>query len=176
VLIEETVTCLEMTSPDQLVPGRAPPAPIHLLEAGAGSASLVRSAYERIAEPHGWLGRAAWSDEEWKELLLRPEIRVWVALFEEAVAGMVELECQARNEVGINVFGLVPELVGKGYGGHLLTVATRLAWRIQAPTGDATTRVWLQTSSRDHPHALPNYERRGFRIFHTERRQREVLP
>jgi hypothetical protein len=26
-------------------------------------------------------------------------------------------------------------------------------------------RVWVQTSSDDHPHALSNYERRGFRAF-----------
>jgi hypothetical protein len=28
--------------------------------------------------------------------------------------------------------------------------------------------VWLHTSSADNPHALPNYQRRGFRIFKTE--------
>ena len=26
-------------------------------------------------------------------------------------------------------------------------------------------RVWVQTTSDDHPHALPNYLRRGFRPF-----------
>jgi len=28
--------------------------------------------------------------------------------------------------------------------------------------------VWLRTSSADNPHALPNYQRRGFRTFKTE--------
>jgi hypothetical protein len=30
--------------------------------------------------------------------------------------------------------------------------------------------VWVQTSSRDHPHALPNYKARGFRVVGTEQR------
>jgi GNAT superfamily N-acetyltransferase len=66
--------------------------------------------------------------------------------------------------VGIVVFGLVPELIGRGLGGALLTRATELAWELAAPGG----RVWVQTSSHDHPHALRNYERRGFRAFRTE--------
>jgi hypothetical protein len=36
-------------------------------------------------------------------------------------------------------------------------------------------RVWLHTSSRDHPHAKPNYERRGFRPFRTEQRRRDIV-
>jgi GNAT superfamily N-acetyltransferase len=72
------------------------------------------------------------------------------------------------------VFGLVPEFVGRGFGGHLLTLGTRLAWETEHPGGTATRRVWLQTSSHDHPHALANYRRRGFRIFRTEQRRREI--
>jgi hypothetical protein len=33
-------------------------------------------------------------------------------------------------------------------------------------------RVWLHTSSLDHPRALPNYHRRGFRTFKTEEEER----
>jgi GNAT superfamily N-acetyltransferase len=91
------------------------------------------------------------------------------------VTGLVELEVQPGGEVEIAVFGLVPEFVGKGFGSHLLTLATLLAWNAEPVDGVAVRRVWLHTSSRDHPHARPNYERRGFRAFRTERRQREIL-
>lgn len=90
------------------------------------------------------------------------------------VAGVVELDAQSEGDVEIVVLGLVPEFVGKGFGGHLLTLATQLAWEAKSPDGTPTRRVWLHTSSRDHPHAMPNYERRGFRPFRTEQRQREV--
>jgi hypothetical protein len=34
------------------------------------------------------------------------------------------------------------------------------------------SRVWLHTFTKDHPHALPNYHRRGFRTFKIEQRER----
>jgi hypothetical protein len=40
---------------------------------------------------------------------------------------------------------------------HLLTVGTRLAWELGPLGGVRVRRVWLHTSSRDHPHAKPNY-------------------
>lgn len=38
------------------------------------------------------------------------------------------------------------------------------AWRMDA------TRVWVHTCSLDHPGALKNYEARGMRLYHTERK------
>jgi GNAT superfamily N-acetyltransferase len=167
---EETITSLEMTAPDQLVPGRPPPAPLELREVGPAAALDVGAVWRRIGAPHGWTGRLAWSDAHWEEELSRPGVRTWIAIVEEDVAGLMELEAEPNGDVGIVIFGLVPEFVGRGFGGALLTLATRLAWSMTAPVGERSPRVWLQTSSRDHAHALPNYERRGFRVFRTERR------
>jgi RimJ/RimL family protein N-acetyltransferase len=174
MLVDETITDLEMTAPDQLVPGRLPPAPIDMERHDRASLPLLRSTYARIGASHGWVTRPAWSDVQWHEWLSRPGVQPWLARIGGQVAGLVELELQPHAEVGIVVFGLVPEFVGKGFGGHLLTLGTRLAWEVDHPGGAATRRVWLQTSSRDHPHAKPNYQRRGFRVFRTERRRREL--
>jgi RimJ/RimL family protein N-acetyltransferase len=174
MLVEEIVTYLEMTSPGQLVPGRRPPAPIQMERHDHTSLPLLRWTYARIGAPHGWVTRPAWSDAQWQEWLSRPGVQPWIARVDGEVAGMVELELLPGSEVGIVIFGLVPELVGKDFGGHLLTLGTRLAWEAEHPNGSSTSRVWLQTSSRDHPHAIPNYQRRGFRPFRTERRQREL--
>lgn len=164
---EETVTCLEMSSPNQLVPGRVPPARVELQEVDRSAAGLLRSTYVRIGEPHGWIGRSAWTDAEWEEELSRPGVHAWVARAGRSVAGLVELEAEASGDVGIVVFGLVPEFVADGFGGHFLTLATRAAWGLTSPEGTSTRRVWVQTSSRDHPHARSNYVRRGFRAFRT---------
>jgi GNAT superfamily N-acetyltransferase len=174
MLVDETITYLEMTSADQLRPGRPPPAPLELVKLDQAAASLLRRTYARIAAPLNWQSRRTWSDAPWRQLLGRPEVHVWVARVGEEVAGVVELEAQSSGDVEIAVFGLVPEFVGRGFGGHLLTVGTRLAWGLERPDGARVRRVWLHTSSRDHPNALPNYERRGFRVFRTERRQREL--
>ena len=175
-MVGETITSLEMTEVSQLVPARPPPARLELHEVGAAEAELLRSTYVRIGAPHGWVGRTAWSDEQWAEELARPGVRAWVARVESEVAGFVELEAEPSGDVGIVVFGLVPEFVGRGFGGAFLTLATELAWTRTCPGGVPARRVWVQTSSRDHPHARRNYERRGFRACRVERKSSEALP
>jgi NAD(P)-dependent dehydrogenase (short-subunit alcohol dehydrogenase family) len=54
VFVDETLTYLEMTSPDLLVPARLPPAPIDLERHDRASLPLLRSTYARIGAPHGW--------------------------------------------------------------------------------------------------------------------------
>jgi GNAT superfamily N-acetyltransferase len=65
-------------------------------------------------------------------------------------------------------FAAYPEFVGKGLGGFALTLGVQQAWAL-APS---VNRVWLDASSLDHPRALPNYHRRGFRTFKTEQEER----
>lgn len=81
---------------------------------------------------------------------------------------MVTCDLHSGNEAEIASFGLLPEFVGKGLGGFALTLGVRQAWAL-APS---VTRVWLHTSSLDHPRALANYHRRGFRTFKTEQGER----
>ena len=164
------ITSLEMMSPSELVAGRPPPAPIEMEEVGPAAAPLVRWLWLRIGEPHGWTGRAAWSAADWEAELSRQDVRTWVARVDGEVAGLVELEVAGGGDVGIVVFGLLPEFVGKAFGGAFLTLATRMAWTLTGSDGAPARRVWLETSSRDHPHARRNYESRGFRAFRTGRR------
>jgi hypothetical protein len=44
------------------------------------------------------------------------------------------------------------------------------AWLITHEDGPADRQhlgVWLHTSTLDHPNALPNYQKRGFRPYHS---------
>jgi GNAT superfamily N-acetyltransferase len=159
-----------MTSPTQLRAGRTPPAPLRLQEVGKFEAPSVRSTYQRIGAPLGLIGRMDWSIAQWEREIDRPTVRAWIALVDDHVGGVVELQIEPDGSVGIVVFGLVPELIGRGFGGTLLTMATELAWTLTVPDGTPARRVWVQSSSRDHPHARPNYESRGFRVFSEETR------
>jgi GNAT superfamily N-acetyltransferase len=172
--MDEVITSLEMTAPMQLVPARPESAPLELEEIEPAGAPLVRSLYVRIWEPLVSGGRMDWSDAQWEDELSRPEVRVWVARVGVELAGFVELEAAPDGVVGIVVFGLVPEFIGRGFGGVFLTRATETAWKMTSRSGCSTSRVWVQTSSGDHPHALANYQRRGFRIFRVERRPMEA--
>lgn len=159
-----------MTAPTQLVPAAPPPAPLEMREVGATAAPTLRATYARIWQSLASGGRMDWSDAQWVEELSRSGVRSWLAYVDGDIAGFVELEAEPSGDVGIVVFGLVPEFIGKGFGGAFLTLATEEAWKLQPGTrGAITKRVWVQTSSGDHPHALRNYERRGFRPFRVTR-------
>ena len=58
-------------------------------------------------------------------------------------------------------FGVLPQFIGRGLGGLLLTAALERAWE------EGTRRVWLHTCSWDHPHALANYKARGLEVYKT---------
>jgi GNAT superfamily N-acetyltransferase len=169
-VVDQTITYLEMTSPDRLVPGRPPPKPLELEAVNDAAVAAFHSAVLRIGDPHHWTTPSGRSEAEWRERLARQDVLAWIARVGDEVAGAIELELQGEGGVEITMLGLVPEMVGRGFGGHLLTVATRLAWEARLPGEASTRRVWLHTSTLDHPHARRNYERRGFRAFRSERR------
>jgi GNAT superfamily N-acetyltransferase len=169
--VDETVYLLEMTTRGELVAARGGPRNIQLSEVAAAEAELARSTYERIGAPLRWSGRMGWTAGEWHDELTKSDVRAWVAVVNQEIAGLVELEAAPSGDVGIVIFGLVPEFIGRGLGGALLSIVTDLAWRLSTAGGVRTRRVWIETSSRDHPAALPNYEARGFRVYRTERRR-----
>jgi pimeloyl-ACP methyl ester carboxylesterase/GNAT superfamily N-acetyltransferase len=167
--VQETITYLEMTSPGQLRPSRAEPAVT--LEPAKPGTGLIRSTVERIGSPHGW-SALSYSDLVWQDWLADARRRQWLVRCHGEVAGLAELQAHPGGDVEITTFGLVPEYVGQGFGGPALTQAVRLAWDLPPVDAPAVRRVWLHTSSFDHPHALPNYLHRGFRPFRTEQRRR----
>ena len=99
-------------------------------------------------------------DDEWERWLAAPHREYRLVEYRGEVAGAADFEPQPGNDVEITTFGLVPEFVGKGLGGCALTLVVADAWALPG-----TRRVWLHTSTLDHPNALPNYLRRGFRGF-----------
>jgi GNAT superfamily N-acetyltransferase len=64
--------------------------------------------------------------------------------------------------VEIRIFGLTPPFIGRGYGGPLLDSAVENAFTWGA------RRVWVHTCTHDHPNALNNYLKSGFKVFKVE--------
>lgn len=133
---------------------RRSPAPLRRPRAAPRHTSRVRTR-RRVPGAQSWGGR------QWQAYLDRPHLRHWVALLNGEPIGLLSLDMPPGGDVEVDTFGLLPDYLGRGLGGHLLTLGTRLAWDAAAPG----SRVWLHTSDRDHPAALPNYRRRGFREY-----------
>ncbi|GHG13091.1 MULTISPECIES: GNAT family N-acetyltransferase [Amycolatopsis] len=153
--MEEIVTQLEMTAASQLNPA---PLVDGVALRTTGPGPLIRELHVRIGTPYRWPS-ATRGDGEWARWLAEPrEYRL--IEYRGEIAGVADFAAQPGGDVEITTFGLVPEFVGKGLGGFALTLVVADAWALPG-----TRRVWLHTSTLDHPNALPNYLRRGFRSF-----------
>ena len=154
-----TVTFLELTDPGGIRPPERPPRRAYEL-APIDDPQVSRWFYERVGANHQWIDRLSWSAAQWRERHEQGE--AWMATVRGERAGFFTLRV-AHDPVEIDVFGLLPEFHGIGLGGHLLTDALRRGFELG-------NRVWLHTCSLDSPHALPNYEARGMRVYRSERR------
>jgi GNAT superfamily N-acetyltransferase len=163
--VNETVvrtTYLEMTSPSDLRPPETQVDGITVSPVSIPCPELNRFLYEVVGRDWHWTYRLPWSPQRWKAYVARNELSTWLGIREGMTVGYFELEMQDGGSIEIKIFGLVPQYVGKGLGGMLLTKAIRTAWDAGA------SRVWVHTCTLDAPAALPNYLARGLRIYKEE--------
>lgn len=154
-------TYLEMSAREELHPAVLPDEPPRLERLAECPPSFFRYLYTEVGRAHHWTDRLGWSDERVRAHLGDPDVSLWLLSAGGAPAGYFELR-RRDTSVEVAYFGLLPEFVGRGWGGHLLTLAVRAAWAL------GPERVWLHTCTLDHPAALPNYLKRGFRPVREE--------
>src|SRR5262249_3986155 len=143
---------LEMTDPKDFRPTARRRADLEIRQAEIPCPELNRFFYATVGGNWFWLDRLAWPYEQWLNYVNRPELKPWYALFSGTPAGYFELESQPASGVEIVYFGLLPQFVGQGLGGPLLSAAIERAWHMNAK------RVWVHTCTLDHPSALANYQ------------------
>lgn len=166
--MQATRTYLELKTQAEFRPAFGEMTDVRVERVDRPAAALYRRLYRSVGEAFHWRDRWDWTDEEIQAHLARPEITLHVATRargggKEPVAGWYELRHVTEDDsVEIAYFGLFPDAIGRGLGKHLLSCAVRDAWALRP------ARVWLHTCTLDHPHALPNYEARGFRRYKVE--------
>jgi GNAT superfamily N-acetyltransferase len=156
-----TTWFLEMHGRADLQPARPAPPAFNLVRAEIPCPQLNRFLYTAVGAQWQWYTRLTWDYSQWLAYLNRPDLETWVAYVSGTPAGYFELERQKTGAVQIQYFGLLPDFVGKGLGGALLTAAVERAWDMGAD------RVWVHTCDLDHPQALANYTARGFHLYDT---------
>src|SRR5262245_50658220 len=160
---EVTRTYLEMHSPSDLQPARSDDARIKIEPQPDCSIELFRFLYAEVGKNYHWTDRLPWTDEQIAAHLAQPENSMWLMTYDGERAGYFELRKCEDGSTELAYFGLLPQFIGRGLGKHLLTSAVEQAW------ADGANRVWLHTCTLDDPAALPNYLRRGFQPFKTEK-------
>ena len=159
-----TTYYLEMTSSADLRPARGG---LDVRRAEVPCPELNRFLYTAVGGDWWWIDRLRWTYDDWLRYLDRPELETWVGFSCGTPAGYFELELLPDTGVEIVYFGVLPQFIGQGVGGRLLTTAVERAWRLTPP------RVWLHTCTLDHPTALANYQARGFRLYRQEVKEQE---
>jgi GNAT superfamily N-acetyltransferase len=120
-------TYLEMRSRDQLRPKRAD-ARFQVREKRNRDWRFNRDLYLRVGEQWDWIDKRPWTDEQWKEYAAAPELYTFAGYYDDVLAGYYELRRDTDGGVEIAYFGLLPEFIGRGLGGALLTSAIEEAW------------------------------------------------
>ena len=157
-----------MLRPEDLRPVPSPGTDVAVTRAEIPSPELNRFLYTAVGGDWHWTDRLGWSYASWLAYLDRPELETWVAYVSGTPAGYLELEMQPGESVEVAYFGLLPRFIGRGIGGYLLSAGVQRAWAMGA------RRVWVHTCSLDGPHALANYQARGFRIYREERHAQDL--
>jgi GNAT superfamily N-acetyltransferase len=157
-----TRTYLELKRAEDLRRAAAPSDQISVHQVDDCAPSFWRRLYSDVGSQYHWVDRLVWTDDDIRTYLADPAVSLWILSVDGGVAGYFELRKHADDSVEIAYFGLLPPYVGRGLGKYLLSEAAARAWELQP------ARVWLHTSTLDHPAALPNYLARGFAIFKVE--------
>jgi len=157
-------TYLEMTDREQFRPSLSNRTDVYVQQMQTPDVDFYRFLYGAVGEKWRWRDRLVISRSELLAELNRAEVSVYVLYVGGTPAGYVEL-CDRDGEVEVAYFGLREQFFGQGLGKHLLSYGIGRAWDRGA------YRVWLHTCNLDGPHALSNYQRRGFRVY-----QRTVEP
>lgn len=166
--VREITYYLEMLSPADLRPARRDGADLEVKRSLVPCPELNRFLYSAVGGDWYWVDRLGWTYAQWLAYLDRPELETWVGYSAGTPAGYFELEEQEGGNIELAYFGLLPQFVGKGLGGRLLTAAIQRAWEKQP------RRVWVHTCSLDHPSALANYLARGFQVYREEAAFKEL--
>jgi GNAT superfamily N-acetyltransferase len=155
-------TYLEMTDPSQLAADPAGLPGLTLVRERECPPPLWRRLYAEVGREYQWVDRLGWTDDEIRGYLGDPDVELWILREGTETAGYFELRRDTDGGVEIAYFGLLPAFIGRGFGRYLLSAAVRRGWALGA------SRVWVHTSSFDHPSALPNYLARGFSVWKQE--------
>jgi GNAT superfamily N-acetyltransferase len=122
------------------------------------SVAQYRALYNGVGADYVWWLRRVLPDHQLAAMLRDPRVSIHLLTIGGETGGFCELDRTNWPVVNISYFGLLPHAVGRGIGFVFLRHAVGTAW------GMGPRAVTVNTCTADHPRALPNYLRAGFRI------------
>lgn len=158
MIVLTKTTYLEMFAPPatEVAPPRAE---VQVRRLFSPSVEEYRALYRGVGSQLNWVDRLVMPDEELRDILSDERVEVHLLEVANEPAGYAELDRRTPGQIELAYFGLFPQFVGQGLGKFFLIWTIQQAWSYQPE------RVWVHTCDLDHPAALPNYLRAGFKIY-----------
>ena len=138
---------------------------LSIVQAKPPTISFYRYLYDTVGGGWQWIDRRVMNDDTLGAIVQHPLVETHVLYASGTPAGYAELDRRQPSEIELAYFGLIPEFIGRGLGRYLLDWAIDRAWSY------GPQRFWVHTCTLDHPKALPNYERAGFRVYRREEKR-----
>lgn len=159
-LVNHCVYLEMMASP---VAPTEPPVPEGLLlePLARNDAARYQALFRAVGARWLWAGNLAKTETQIAQMLDAPDMETWVVAGQPGDLGLLQLEYTAERGAELVYFGVVPDVIGMGFGRWLIEVAITRAF------ARPTHRLWLHTCNFDHPTALEFYQRAGFQIYAT---------
>lgn len=157
--VEVTVTYLQMDARPDFGPLTAPQGvPVEVVKAEDPPIWYFRTLYKTVGAQYEWFMRLEQDPEDLAAFVGDARVGIYTLLRTGWPAGFFTLDWRSDGVTDLSYFGLVPEAVGHGLGSWFLKTAIQTAWDIPG-----TDRLTVNTCTLDHPRALPQYQRHGFR-------------
>lgn len=153
-----TTIALEMKSPTDFRPKTIDRKDVRVEKIEIPTPSLNHYFFVNVGRPWKWYSRLGWTFSDWRAWVENENVHTFVGYVNNTPFGYIELH-QQDDSVEIAFFGVLPQFIGYGLGGYLLSEAIRLAWQLNPE------RVWVHTCTHDHEYALNNYQARGLSIY-----------
>ncbi len=160
--LETVITYLEMTARPTRPPRPAPAGRLAILRAEQPPRSFYLWLYRSVGRDWNWTDRLVWPDEELLRVIHHADVEIVVLWVGGVPAGFAEMDFRHKGFAELQLFGFLPEFIGRGYGGYFLDRVIDAMWR------PGIRKVLVDTNVRDHPRALAMYQKAGFRVARRE--------
>jgi len=157
-MVEVTITYLEMEArPSYGRPHQPLGHQAALLHAENPPLWYFLSLYRAVGEQYQWTDWLERPETELKAFVQHPDMALYTLVRQGWPAGFFMLDRREYGICDIAYLGLVPEMLGQGYGKYLLQEAVHMGW-----DREGTEKLTVNTCTLDHPRALALYQSAGF--------------
>ncbi len=157
-MVEVTITYLEMAArPHYPRPHQPIGHPAALLHAEEPPVWWFLDLYRAVGAQYRWTDRLEESEDELRAFVQHPDVALYTLIRQGWPAGFFMLDNREKGICELAYLGLVPEMLGKGYGKFLMQEAVHTGW-----DGDGVEKMTVNTCTLDHPRALALYQSAGF--------------